>query len=381
MPRHRKLRSILLLGLLILLPSLVVSLYFLTRKAPKVYLTEAGRLRGHTDYISSMAFSPNGRMLVSSSRDGTIRLWNTESWTQAYSFVAPKNYVVNSAAFSPDGRLLAAGFSKRTTYWYESDAGILQIWNVKTKQTDQFKQRLPPVRAVAFSPNGSLLAAGFESGEIRLFDPKSGSVIYQFNTNAGENGNGFIAFTLRGELVASDIYYAATLWDVTSGRQMRRFGDMPLILNKPALSPDGTLLAQPQLVPSTMSRAATIMDNILNHLGFSTRQRVPEFKAATRIWDIGSGREIHRIRDPDAGFHFFAFSPDGKLLAGAFPNDLTYLANPGAGIYLWDTHSWRRTEGMDESYRVGTLTFSPEGRLLAGAGMDNVIHVWRVKRL
>jgi WD40 repeat protein len=112
-------------------------------------------LRGHTDGVRSVAFSPDSRLLASGSWDNTVILWDVETRTLR-GHTAP----VWSVAFSPDGRLLASGSLDNT----------IKLWDVETGQEVRtLSGHNDWVLSVAFSPDGRLLASASQDGTVRLW--------------------------------------------------------------------------------------------------------------------------------------------------------------------------------------------------------------------
>lgn len=136
------------------------------RHAIQLWNLETGRLErsltGHTNWISALAFSPDGRLLASSSLDGTIKLWNVRTGAIVTTL---KSGRVTCLKFSPDGQFLASG--SRIQRWADgptSHTGV-QLWNVATGAIAQ-QLGTRPVTALAFSPSGQLLAAGSTNTQV-----------------------------------------------------------------------------------------------------------------------------------------------------------------------------------------------------------------------
>ena len=120
-------------------------------------------LKGHTDTINALTFTPNGEMLASGSDDGTIRLWDSSTGTQLLSLSSEKT---NSLAFSMDGKTLAS----------ISNFSQIQLWNISTgRQLTSLKEQNDSVTVLAFSTDSNILASGSRDGVIQLWDISTGN--------------------------------------------------------------------------------------------------------------------------------------------------------------------------------------------------------------
>ena len=115
--------------------------------------------RGHRDFVSAVAFSPDGTLLASASHDGQIRLWLTSSH-RLYRTLSRGGEKVDALAFSPAGNLLAAA----------SPEGRVRVWQFRRGQlVRSLGDGIAGFRSVAFSPDGRWLAAASDSGAVRLW--------------------------------------------------------------------------------------------------------------------------------------------------------------------------------------------------------------------
>ncbi|MEZ5857258.1 MAG: hypothetical protein R3D67_21925 [Hyphomicrobiaceae bacterium] len=114
-------------------------------------------LKGHTDWVYAVAVSPDTNTAVSSSADGSVRLWNWGNGQETRKLTGSERHV-RSVAFSPDNTLVAGG----------TDGGRILIWRVGTGDVVQTITGPPsPVRSVAFDPAGKTLTTSSEDGQLR----------------------------------------------------------------------------------------------------------------------------------------------------------------------------------------------------------------------
>jgi len=191
-------------------------------------------LRGHRQWISAIAISPDGKTLASGGLDGTIQLWDLATGTLQASLPARH---VTVLAFSPDGRLLASG-SRFVTSLRPPNVPPLQLWDVKARLLLANLNPGEPVTAIAFNPNGQQLAAG--ATQTTVWDVSTQTQLYRVKSNDVNalifSGDGRFLLT-GGEGVRGED--GIKLWKATTGQRVRT---IDTVANDFALSPDGTLL-------------------------------------------------------------------------------------------------------------------------------------------
>ncbi len=130
-------------------------------------------LEGHARRVASVAFSPDGHWIVTTSADFTARLWDAETGEQ-HAVLRGHEDVVNCAAFSPDSRLVATGAGKSTFYMgrkdAQSDDNTARVWDVATGEpVAVLRGHEYQIRDVAFSPDGSSIITASEDRTLRIW--------------------------------------------------------------------------------------------------------------------------------------------------------------------------------------------------------------------
>jgi WD40 repeat protein len=187
-------------------------------------------LHGHKRWIEDLAFSPNGQLIASSSRDRTIRIWDVATGHNVHTFeeYAPR------VAFSPNGR------------WLASASGTVKLWHVATGEPLGSLTTGDAMGAfgVAFSPDGTRLAsAGFHDGTVQLWDLTTRRPVqtFEYQWTPWQFKPAFSPDSTQLATTAPD--RTIRLWDVRTGEPIRKFAGNTTEIRGLAFTPDGRRLA------------------------------------------------------------------------------------------------------------------------------------------
>ena len=321
-----------------------------------------------------LAFSSDGKRLVTRSGvggPGTVHVWEVATGRQLQRFPVDLGPAGSPdvMALAPDGKALAVAR-------HGADTGV-ELLDLATGKTRRKFQTDLGVLAVAFSPDGSQLATGGQEQAIILWQVATGKEVRRLS---GHEGPVFaVTFSPDGKSLASrGEDKTIRLWDTATGQELRR---LQVRRQQAAVtfSPDGRVLASPdgrqtirRWQVATGERLLPLIDSrlLVPSVAFSPDGKLLAASTADQaplhLWDTGAGKLVRRVGGISSQGAPFAFSPDGKLVAGGAQGI----------IYLWDPATGKPLRQLvDDRYCVRLATLSTTGRLLATAGSDGIIRL------
>jgi WD40 repeat protein len=326
--------------------------------------------------ITTLAFSPDGKQLVSNGGDEACRLWDVATGKEQARFGAgPARRFKFHVIFAPDGRSLL-GYS----------GNAIRIWNVETRrERPAFDAHDDTIETITFLPDGRL-ASGGQDSTIRFWDTTTGR---ESRPPLWQSHNVLaLAFTPDGKHVFSGSSdHTIRRWDLAESRVVRRWlGSPESCINALALSPDGKTLASGSW-DQKMARWEAETGHFLSRsekLGaFVTQLRFsPEGRylaAASRsafVWETATNKQVGEFRSPPKPASTNREAPAGlesesveqsKVVSLAFSADGRWLVCTGlTGMLLADlTHPERVAPLGREAEIAAAVAFSPDGRTIA----------------
>ncbi|MDB4516276.1 WD40 repeat domain-containing protein [Crocinitomicaceae bacterium] len=316
-------------------------------------------LKGHSDRIHDVAFSPDGKKIASGSGDRTVKVWDAKTGLEMLTFKGHTEPVY-SLAFSPDGRQIASASGDQDFLrLFDRDKkrdNTVRVWDAKTgREMLTLEGHFDPIHSVAFSADGKRIASGSGfyqpnfggkhkwRGTVKVWDARTGRELLTFKRHA-EQVN-CVAFSPDGKQIASGGYDCTIrVWDAKTGLEMLTFNGHSRQVYSLAFSPDGKQVAS------------------------------GGYDRTIKVWDAVTGQETLTFKGHTDWVSSVAFSPDGKQIAsGGYDR----------AIKVWDAKTGRETLTLEASVGVSgvsCLAFSPDGERLASGyrqeGLGEIVTVW-----
>ncbi|MFN2297261.1 MAG: WD40 repeat domain-containing protein [Anaerolineales bacterium] len=356
-------------------------------------------LQGHPDWISSLAFSPDGKILAVGSGD-VVALWDVETGQRSQDLIGASGMVAQ-LSFSADGGSLMAATAADTI-----------IWDMASRKQKTVLDGM----GLAFSPDARMLAV-WDGSRVLIEDISTGEPAVACDEVPDPNsGVSFLAFSPDGGLLAGATQDGKiAVWDAATGATRAAMVEYAQAITGVSISPDGARLA------ASGGDIAVIWDPeipAIEHVLVGHRREVHDIAyspdgailatssldGSVRIWDPDTGEALRVYETSSGGFNKMAFSPDGTLVAAgsmdgsvlvwaaatgefrgilksgngvacvAFSHDGRWIATAtmGGTVTLWDADSFESVRTIETADSWFNLAFSPDDTLLAAAGRSEI---------
>jgi WD40 repeat protein/tRNA A-37 threonylcarbamoyl transferase component Bud32 len=332
-------------------------------------------LRGHTNWVNSVAYSPDGTRLASASMDGTINIWDARTGAELLTLRGHTPQPATSVSYSPDGTRLASASVDTSQL---GKLGEVKVWDANSG-TELLSLR-DAGGCVSYSPDGRRLASAANDDTIKVRDARSGAELLCLRGHTAPVLS--VCYSPDGSRLASASEdKTVKIWDAKSGAKLAWLRDHTDKVTAVCYSPDGSRLASAshdgtvKVWDARTGAAVAILRGhawpILSAVRYSpdgTRLASASWGGTVKVYDSRSGLEVATLRGPGGAVTSLSFSPDGTRLASA---------SADRTIQLWDGRSGAEvgTRG-GHTGPVTSVCYSPDGLRLASASHDKTIMVW-----
>ena len=294
-------------------------------KVPEYKLLK--NLIGHSGYVYSVAFSPDGTKIISGSMDQTIKIWDANTGQCLKTLKGHSEYIY-SVAFSPDGRRIVSGSNDKT----------IKIWDANTGQClKTLKGHKNFVLSVAYSPDGTKIVSGSRDNTIKIWNANTGQCLKTLKGHSSWVNS--VAYSPDGtRIVSGSVDDNVNIWDANTRKCLKTLKGTSNWANSVVYSQDGT--------------------KIISGSGDSN----------VNIWDANTGECLKTLEGHSEYVYSLAYSPDStKFISGSGDNT----------IKIWDANTGECLKTLEEhSADVFSVAFSLDGSRIVSGSADGTVRIW-----
>ena len=284
-------------------------------------------LRGHTGWVNSASFSPDGKYIVSASEDLTVRIWDVNTGLQVGVPLVGHTSIVTSASFSPDGRYIVSTSFDKT----------VRIWDAQTGQ--QIGMPLVGhtywITSASFSPDGRYIVSTSSDSTARLWDAQTRQQVGEPLKHHGEVATA--SFSPDSRYIVTVSYGKAYIWYVETGQQVGN-----TLETEDGYIKDATFSSDGKYIATAYSDSVIILDA-------KTRQQVGKYK-----------------KDNYDRINTVTYSPNGNYIMTTGDNS----------VIIKDTANYYSSELIGHTDHIKSAYFSPDSRYIVTASDDLTVRLW-----
>ncbi|MBD2542331.1 MULTISPECIES: toll/interleukin-1 receptor domain-containing protein [Planktothricoides] len=326
-------------------------------------------LNGHTHAVTSVAVSPDGQKVVSGSDDKTIRIWDI-SGQERGQFFGHKD-IVTAVAFAPDGKTIASGSLDRT----------IRIWDVFGQPLGLLKGHEDIVTAVAFSPDGKMIISGSRDHTIRLWHISGQPLRVNNRVFKGHEADvTAVAVSSDGQrIVSAGADRTIRVWDI-SGNPLAVWNLGEIFALSLAIAPDDR-----KILAGNSDKTIGIWDMSGNEIAVLKGHQDSVWSVAfspngqtvvsgsrdktVRLWD-SFGNQVAAVSAHNAAVRSVAIAPNGQTMVSG---------GEDTKIQLWDISGRKLATLQGHQDAVRSVAFSPDGQTIVSASEDKTVRLWNLQ--
>ncbi|HMU46591.1 MAG TPA: caspase family protein [Chitinophagaceae bacterium] len=338
--------------------------YSVFTQQPKLWLPI-----GHNTWLQYAQFSPDGRKVVTTSRDKTAKIWDANSGKLLYDLNGHLNWVF-TAHFSPDGKKIVTASKDNTAIIWDAGNGVL---------LHVLKEHTGEVFSAWFSPDGKKIVTASADNTAKIWDAVTGKLLHTLKGHTDWVLSARFSFDGK-KIVTASYDNTAKIWDTQSGSLYKNLIGHTGHINVAQFSNNGN-----KIITASDDSTGKIWDAVSGTLLFTLRAHTdsvvhgefsPDDKIVVtaskdktaKIWDAVTGELLHDLTGHKDWVYFAKFNPNGKQIVTASRDSLAKVWDAQTGEQLFDLVG--HTDG------VRFAQFSYDGKKIVTAGKDIMAKVW-----
>jgi serine/threonine protein kinase/DNA-binding beta-propeller fold protein YncE len=285
-------------------------------------------LKGHGGPIMCVAYSPDGRRIVTTGGDQTAKVWEAVAGKELLALEG-HNAKATSVALSADGERIVAGGVDT----------IARVWEAATgRELITLKGHRAPIWSVAFSPDGQRIATASADNTAKVWEAATGRDLFTLKGHSALVEA--VAFSPGGQrIVTGSDDHTARVWDATDGKELLTLEGHSAQVYAVAFSPDGQWI-----VTGSDDHTA-------------------------KMWDAATGQKLFTLQGHSAEVTSVAISPDGRRIVTGSDDYTAKVWEAATGNELLTL----KGHGGD----INSVAFSPDGQQIVTASSDRTAKVWQ----
>ncbi len=336
-----------------------------------------GTLTGHTGGVNAVAFSADGKFLLTGSGDTTARVWDASNGQVVHELTG-HTAPIWAAAFRPDGQAVVTG----------AEDGAARVWDLSACTASgcpsrKLKGHTKTIYGAAYSPDGKWIVTGSEDGTAIVWDAETGAILHTLRGHASAiNG---VAFSPTGqEIATASSDHTVRIWDLTACTgadcPFKEWAGQSEVVWSVAFSPDGNYFVaasndqnayRVDVASGSVTNVLSGHNDVVYSVAYSPNGELiatGSQDGSARLWDADTGLLVGVLRGHQDYINSLAFSPDSHLV-------LTGSADGTAR--LWTANTGPEVKVLRGHFnKVFDARYSADGKRVITASVDKTARVW-----